>query len=114
IDGLGGTREVVVKSLGPQLSELKGLAGATILGDGRVVLILDLPGLWYSDEALHVQTRRLSVTPDAEVPKPQVRQRPTIMVVDDSLTVRKVTGKHLQKRGLEIMTAKDGVDAVEQ
>ncbi len=112
VDGLGGTREVVIKALGPQLSELKGMAGATILGDGRVVLILDLPGLWYSDEAMHMAARRPVVT--TETPKPAVHERPIIMVVDDSLTVRKVTGKHLQKRGMEVLTAKDGIDAVEQ
>ena len=111
VDGLSGTREVVIKALGPQLTEIKGLAGATILGDGRVVLILDLAGLWYRDEStLHVVPRR----PEAEKPKAPVHERPVIMVVDDSLTVRKVTGKHLQKRGMEILTAKDGVDAVEQ
>src|SRR6185436_2321149 len=114
IDGLGGTREVVVKSLGPQLSELKGLAGATVLGDGRIVLILDLPGLWYSDEAMHVEARHGGATAAPKPKKPAVRERPIIMVVDDSLTVRKVTSKHLQKRGLETLTAKDGQDAVEQ
>jgi chemosensory pili system protein ChpA (sensor histidine kinase/response regulator) len=111
VDGLSGTREVVIKALGPQLTEIKGLAGATILGDGRVVLILDLAGLWYRDETtLHVVPRRA----EAEKPKAPAHERPVIMVVDDSLTVRKVTGKHLQKRGMEVLTAKDGVDAVDQ
>ena len=113
VDGLGGTREVVIKSLGPQLAELKGLAGATILGDGRVVLILDLPGLWYSDEAMHLEARHHIVAPTAK-PKSPVHERPVIMVVDDSLTVRKVTSKYLQKRGMEALTAKDGQDAVDQ
>jgi chemosensory pili system protein ChpA (sensor histidine kinase/response regulator) len=108
VDGLGGTREIVIKTLGPQLSEIKGLAGATILGDGRVVLILDAPGLWIREDALHVEHR---VAPK---PKAEVRDRPLIMVVDDSLTVRKITGKHLQKHGMEVITAKDGLDAVEQ
>jgi chemosensory pili system protein ChpA (sensor histidine kinase/response regulator) len=108
VDGLGGTREIVIKALGPQLAEIKGLAGATILGDGRVVLILDVGGLWYAEEALHVE--------HAERPTPaaEVRVRPIVMVVDDSLTVRKVTGKHLQKQGYDVMVAKDGIDAVEQ
>ncbi|BAU50028.1 chemotaxis protein CheA [Sulfurifustis variabilis] len=109
VDGLGGTREIVIKQLGPQLTEIKGLAGATILGDGRVVLILDVPGLWYSDDTLHVEHR--AERPQVEE---EVRERPVVMVVDDSLTVRKVTGKHLQKRGFDVMVAKDGVDAVEQ
>ncbi|GMR03673.1 MAG: hypothetical protein BMS9Abin22_175 [Gammaproteobacteria bacterium] len=108
IDGLGGTREIVIKSLGSQLSDIKGLAGATILGDGKVVLILDVAGLWYTDDTVHVE--RVVEKKPAE----EARERPVIMVVDDSLTVRKVTGKHLQKRGMEVMVAKDGIDAVEQ
>ncbi len=108
VDGLGGTREVVIKALGPQLAEIKGLAGATILGDGRVILILDVPGLWYREGVMHFEHR-----PESKVAQ-EVRERPLIMVVDDSLTVRKVTSKHLQKRGMDVMVAKDGIDAVEQ
>jgi chemosensory pili system protein ChpA (sensor histidine kinase/response regulator) len=115
VDGLGGTREVVIKALGQQLSEIKGLAGATILGDGRVILILDLGGLWFRDDSIHLETRAAAApAPATKETKPEVRERPLIMVVDDSLTVRKVTGKHIQKRGMEVVTAKDGVDAVEQ
>ncbi|TAM43381.1 MAG: hybrid sensor histidine kinase/response regulator, partial [Gammaproteobacteria bacterium] len=109
VDGLRGTREVVIKALGPQLTELKGLAGATILGDGRVVLILDAAGLWYRDDAIHFEHAT-----GAQVKGEEARGRPVVMVVDDSLTVRKITSKHLQKRGLDVMVAKDGVDAVEQ
>jgi chemosensory pili system protein ChpA (sensor histidine kinase/response regulator) len=108
VDGLGGTREIVIKALGPQLTEIKGLAGATILGDGRVILILDVGGLWYAEETLHIEH---SERPAAAA---EVRVRPIVMVVDDSLTVRKVTGKHLQKQGYDVMVAKDGIDAVEQ
>jgi len=120
VDGLGGTREIVIKSLGPQLTAMKGLAGATIQGDGSVILILDLPGLWYSDDAMHLEHRAAArlepmetTAPAAPTPAP-APQRPVIMVVDDSLTVRKVTGKHLQKRGMEVLTAKDGLDAWDQ
>ncbi|MHC4709441.1 MAG: hybrid sensor histidine kinase/response regulator [Planctomycetota bacterium] len=108
VDGLMGTKEIVVKTLGPQLSELKGLAGATILGDGAVILILDLGGLWLTGDTIHVERV------ESVAPREQVKRRPVVMVVDDSLTVRKVTGRHLQKRGLEVLTAKDGVDALEQ
>lgn len=122
VDSLVGTREVVIKALGPQLSELTGIAGATILGDGRVVLILDVPSLMISEEAMHVSrvstsavtratdTEELTATPE---PTPQIRA-PIIMVVDDSLTVRKVTSRGMQKYGIEVMVAKDGVDALEQ
>lgn len=114
VDGLAGAREIVVKPLGPQLSEIKGLAGATILGDGRVVLILDIAGLWYREDVIHLERARGGEKAAAAAATAERRQPPVIMVVDDSLTVRKVTGKHLQRRGMEVMTAKDGVDAVEQ
>jgi len=105
IDSLSGTREVVVKSLGPQLSEIRGLFGATILGDGRVLLILDIPALWTEDEGLRI------VSAPVEAP---VVARPYVMVVDDSLTVRKVTSRFLQKQGYDFTTAKDGIEALEQ
>jgi len=108
VDGLGGTQEVVIKSLGPQLSEIDAISGATILGDGRVVLILDSAGLWLSEEGMHVVRRA------AEEPAETVERRPIVMVVDDSITVRKVTSRHLQKRGMDVIVAKDGIDALEQ
>ena len=111
IDGLAGTREVVIKSLGPQLSEIKGLSGATILGDGSVVLILDLGGLWLTDEGLHLIRAQ---SQEAAAPVVEERKRPIVMVVDDSLTVRKITSRHLQKRGMDVLIAKDGLDAWEQ
>ena len=108
IDGLAGTREVVVKSVGTQLSHIEGLAGATILGDGSVVLILDVPGLWITDDRMHVTVRK------EEKPVPKVAKRPLVMVVDDSITVRKVTSRYLQKHAIDVIVAKDGIDAIEQ
>ncbi len=105
VDDLSGTREVVVKPLGPQLAEIRGLFGATILGDGRVLLILDIPALWTEGDGL-----RLAAAP-VEVP---VAARPYVLVVDDSLTVRKVTSRFLQKQGYDVETAKDGIEALEQ
>ena len=110
VDSLAPSREIVVKSLGPQFAAVPGLSGATLLGDGRVVLILDLLG------QLRGQKRRL-----ARLPASYARQRqpfaPTtrpllVMVVDDSVTVRKVTGRLLERHGMNVLTAKDGVDAM--
>jgi chemosensory pili system protein ChpA (sensor histidine kinase/response regulator) len=129
VDGLAGTREVVIKPLGSQLAGIEGLGGATILGDGSVVLILDVPGLWLTEEGLHVMRDQQvemgtaevvealaeaeAETPIAiEAPAP-VRRNAIVMVVDDSITVRKVTQRHLQKRGIDVLLAKDGVEAVE-
>ncbi len=124
VDGLAGTREIVIKPLGAQLAGIEGLAGATILGDGSVVLILDIPGLWLMDEGLHVAHRpeiedtivASGIEPASVEPEPStpVRERALVMVVDDSITVRKVTQRHLAKRGMDVLLAKDGIDAMEQ
>ena len=119
VDGLGGTREIVIKSVGAQLTEIPGLGGATIMGDGSVVLILDVAGLWLSDDTMHLSeagvARPVSVAaPILAEEAEETTGPPVVMVVDDSLTVRKITSRHLHKRGMEVLTAKDGLDAVEQ
>lgn len=109
VDGLAGTKEIVIKNVGPLVGEVQGISGATILGDGTVVLILDVPDLWVSDDLMHVAHVKAPVAAEVEV-----RKQPLIMVVDDSLTVRKITSRHLLKNGMECITAKDGLDALEQ
>ena len=109
VDGLLGSREIVVKSIGSQLSSISGLSGATILGDGRVVLILDMPALIRRIDAIVVEDEADIVAPlEVEVEE----KVPTIMVVDDSITVRKVTTRLLERHDFEVITAKDGVDAL--
>lgn len=106
VDATTGTREIVVKSLGPQFSAVRGLSGATILGDGRVVLILDLLA---PIRALPHQVPRRDVPTEGE----DEPQRPLlVLVVDDSVTVRKVTSRLLERHGMHVLTAKDGVDAM--
>ncbi len=106
VDAIAGTREIVVKSLGPQFSAVQGLSGATILGDGRVVLILDLLA---PIRALPHQVPRRQVPAEGEGEP----QRPLlVLVVDDSVTVRKVTSRLLERHGMHVLTAKDGVDAM--
>ncbi|MFP5440572.1 MAG: Hpt domain-containing protein, partial [Gammaproteobacteria bacterium] len=120
VDQLIGSREVVVKAVGPQLSTVAGISGATILGDGRVVIILDLLSLIRAAHLQHemqlAQQRRVDA--QAAAPErskgPAVREVPLIMVTDDSVTVRKVTGRFLERQGFEVVTAKDGMDAVAQ
>ena len=115
VDSLIGSREVVVKSVGPQLASVAGISGATILGDGAVVIILDIHSLIRAAQA---QQKALAEAPAAlEAPPPSVldedrRALPLIMVVDDSVTVRKVTGRLLERSGYEVITAKDGIDAI--
>jgi chemosensory pili system protein ChpA (sensor histidine kinase/response regulator) len=102
-DELVGSREIVVKSLGPQISGIRGIAGATILGDGRIVIILDMGSLVRSEwRARPTDTTVLE----------QRDRRTFALVVDDSITVRRVTQRLLERNGMRVLTAKDGVDAV--
>ena len=102
-DELVGSREIVVKSLGPQVSGIRGIAGATILGDGRIVIILDMGSLVRSEWRAKA----------GETPVLDQRDRRTFaLVVDDSITVRRVTQRLLERNGMRVLTAKDGVDAV--
>jgi len=102
-DELVGSREIVVKSLGPQISGIRGIAGATILGDGRIVIILDMGSLVRSEwRARPTETAVLD----------QRDRRTFALVVDDSITVRRVTQRLLERNGMRVLTAKDGVDAI--
>ena len=106
VDAMAGTREIVVKSLGPQFAAVQGLSGATILGDGRVVLILDLLAPL---RAMQVRLPAQAATsPEAEPQRSML-----VLVVDDSVTVRKVTSRLLERHGMSVLTAKDGVDAMQ-
>ncbi|UGQ45630.1 hybrid sensor histidine kinase/response regulator [Massilia endophytica] len=102
VDEILGNREVVIKNIGPQLARVPGIAGATVLGSGEIVLILN-------PVALAQQPGRAA--PSA---LPPVQAEGLIMVVDDSVTVRKVTQRLLEREGYAVMLAKDGVDALEQ
>jgi chemosensory pili system protein ChpA (sensor histidine kinase/response regulator) len=117
IDGVIGSREIVVKSVGPQISSVPGIFGATIMGDGSVVMILDLAPLVRRSAALRDRVEAGEVAaPVAPPPMPviETRVQPLIMVVDDSITMRKVTTRVLERNDMEVITAKDGLDAVEK
>ena len=104
-DELEGSKEIVVKTLGPQVISIVGVSGATILGDGRIVVILDAGSLVRS---MRSRSSAVEVLP-AAVPTPH---EPTALVVDDSITVRRVTQRLLERHGMRVITAKDGVDAI--
>ncbi len=107
VDEVIGHRQIVVKSVGPQLSTIRWITGGTILGDGRVALILDINALVRKDAALTAETEEpVQIIPDTSGDKVK------IMVVDDSITVRKVTGRLLERHGMAVETAKDGVEAL--
>ena len=110
VDGLTGNQEIVVKAIGPQLARVPGLAGATVLGDGEIALILNPIAL-----LSHALTHGVAViTPQAKEEVESAPAAASVMVVDDSLTVRKISGRLLARQGYHVLTAKDGVDALEQ
>ena len=112
VDALLGSREIVVKSLGQQFSLVQGLSGATVMGDGSVVVILDPHALVRKEMAL--ASAQIPLMATGGLPEPKEDDTvPTIMVVDDSVTVRKVTSRFLEREGFEVITAKDGVDALQ-
>ncbi|MBR9912223.1 MAG: response regulator [Gammaproteobacteria bacterium] len=111
VDMLMGSREIVVKSLGPQFAGVLGVSGATVMGDGSVVVILDPHALIRQQAALVHGPEPMLL--DA-VPEKVDTEVKTVMVVDDSVTVRKVTGRFLEREGYEVITAKDGADALMQ
>ncbi len=110
IDNVLGNRQVVVKSVGPQLGTVRWISGGTILGDGRVALILDLTALIRTD-VVHTPAPEIATIEETNLEPGAGR---LVMVVDDSITVRKVTGRLLERHGMHVITAKDGVDAVAQ
>jgi chemosensory pili system protein ChpA (sensor histidine kinase/response regulator) len=123
IDSVIGSREIVVKPVGPQISNVPGMFGATIMGDGSVMLILDPAPLvrhFVAKQSALVTLAEAEEAGDAEPLQPAVAPRTDeagprlVMVVDDSITMRKVTTRVLEREQLEVVTAKDGVDALEQ
>jgi chemosensory pili system protein ChpA (sensor histidine kinase/response regulator) len=103
VDEMLTSREIVVKSVGPQLAGVRGLSGATILGDGSIVLILDINALVRTGAPVVELKGATAAAADV---------RPLAMVVDDSITVRRVMERFLQRNGMRVVTAKDGLDAI--
>lgn len=112
VDTLMGSREIVVKTLGPQFNTVVGVSGGTILGDGSVVIILDLPNMMRHVNSLEYK-QHVALEHQAEAQLEAANDGVTsVLVVDDSVTVRKVTTRLLERNGMEVRTAKDGIDAL--
>ena len=107
VDEIMGNQEVVMKPIGPQLSRVPGIAGATVLGDGRIVMIVNPVQLANRESfiagavSIHVETPAI------------VNVNPIALVVDDSLTMRKVLGRLLERENYQVLVAKDGMDALQ-
>ena len=111
VDDLVGRREIVVKPVGHQIGMVRGIAGATILADGRVVLILETSALVLGESLFKDDEADGEATVETQ---PQKAEERTIMVVDDSITIRKVTARMLERNGIQVILAKDGIDATNQ
>ncbi len=103
VDQLLGNHQVVVKSIGAQLAGVRWFTGGTILADGKIALLLDMNAL--------IRSMAVVQAPAQAVPEPEMKGI-TVMVVDDSITVRKVTRRLLERHNMHVVTAKDGVDAI--
>ena len=105
VDGMLGSQRIVVKPLGPQLSTIRWISGGTILPDGRVAMIIDTLALIRSAASRALDT-------PLQTAAPAKQRRACVMVVDDSLTVRRVTSRMLQRQNMEVLTAQDGIEAL--
>jgi chemosensory pili system protein ChpA (sensor histidine kinase/response regulator) len=127
VDEVVGNQEVVVKNVGRQLSRLPGLAGVTLLPSGAVALIYNPVALAavYAEPAQAAARQQAAAgaetgtaAPGSTAPAAQANAEPArapmVMVVDDSLTVRRVTQRLLVREGYRVVTAKDGLDALER
>lgn len=102
-DQMHDSREIVVKPVGGQLASIRGISGATILGDGRIIVILDVGAL--------VRTTPKPLE-EWEATVETEPEQPLALVVDDSITMRRVTQRLLERNNMRVVTAKDGLEAV--
>ena len=113
VDDIVGGQEIVIKNIGAQLARVPGVTGAAVLGSGETVLILNPVVL----SLRHLEALASAKTTDADhvpsAPAEPERQR-SVLVVDDSLTVRKITGRLLSREGYNVVVAKDGIEALEK
>ena len=107
VDALMGSQQLFIKSLGPFVARLPALAGASLLGDGSIVLVLDVAEVFRLAESVRTQETLFS----GEAYE-SIVTRPLVLVVDDSVTIRKVTERILSRFDMDVATAKDGVDAL--
>lgn len=119
VDEVLGNQEVVVKNLGPQLSRLPGLTGMTLLPSGAPALIYNpvaLASLYGATARAATLAAQDQARRDAEriEAKPEAEQAPLVLVVDDSLTVRRVTQRLLVREGYRVVLAKDGLEGLER
>ena len=109
IDAIEGSQDIVVKTLGDHLRFVPGLIGATVRGDGSVIPILDPADLTGQKRAARKQ-----VGQRRDSKSKAIARRKLAMIVDDSISVRRVTTNLIRSAGWDVVDAKDGVDALDQ
>jgi chemosensory pili system protein ChpA (sensor histidine kinase/response regulator) len=113
-EDMESSREIVVKPVGPQVAGIPGIAGATIFGDGSIGLLLDLTSLVRGlPQAAQLGEAMEQAAVEAKPTHHAAPLEPLVMVVDDSITVRRVTQRLLERNGVRVLTAKDGVEALD-
>jgi chemosensory pili system protein ChpA (sensor histidine kinase/response regulator) len=113
VDAIVSKEEIVVKPLGGVLAELPPFGGATITGEGRVILLVDPGRLLALAESGAGWVGTAAVTPAPPSREPAVSTR-RVLLVDDSVSVRRFVGHMLEKGGFEVVTANDGAEALER
>ncbi len=102
------SRDVIVKSMGPYIPKIPGIVGATVLGDGGIVPVVDLPELIQS---VQLQDNQIRFS-NADIENQESTRLPYVLVVDDSLSARKSLAQFVEDLGLQVRTARDGMEAV--
>ncbi|OYQ64337.1 hypothetical protein B9G53_12430 [Pseudanabaena sp. SR411] len=112
VDQFLGEYEIVIKQLEGPIPQPAGIAGATVLGDGRVMAIANVLELFdIASGRLRPSTSGLTIQPTVEE---DVAVDPTVLIVDDSITVRELLSLTFAKVGYRVEQAKDGQDAWEK
>jgi chemosensory pili system protein ChpA (sensor histidine kinase/response regulator) len=110
VEDIAGREEIVVKSLGEYLKNVRMFSGATISGEGDVRLILNVAHL-FGEETISTKTSYVGGREAAAADI--VRRKPRVLVVDDSISIRKYVQRFLDRSGYEVETATDGMNALE-
>ena len=108
VDEVVGNQEAVMKPIGAQLARVPGIVGATVTGDGHIMLVIN-PVQLVARAILTIGTVITTEKPKVE----KVITKYRVLVVDDSLTMRKVLSRSLEREGFEVIVAKDGIDAMQ-